>query len=438
MDDGILQDLTPSSGADPGPGVEPARPWTRDWPVWALLGLDWAFGAWLWTRLPALVPVHWNAALVPDGWGPAAFPAFGLPAIVTASYLLLVLGGALGLDPSPSHVRGGHRLLLPAFLAAVHLGLYAPMGLHPAAPPPGAGILYVLVALLTVLLGNLMPRLEPRTRNRGAWKPALRVGGRVTVAAGLLQLACLGLPAPIHGVLVLATLVAAALVPSLLANRAAGPALPRPDTHEGGPSARDGGGPWLHPADLLALLGEVLLLGALCLRARGPQGGLQGLGHAPSGQAPSALPLLPASALLLALLPPLVWGLLLLEARLRAGGELRRARTALRGWLVLAVGLSWLPALFLSGGAGSRSLPRVLSAIAILVLVAWAGQWLTRRRAPEDARELWPVGPTLWDPSDPRVLVPKLSGMGLTCNFAQLASWLFLLALLLVSLASVA
>ena len=398
MDDGVLEGL---EGSQPSFGRV-----LGEWPHMLLLAFGWGFAFWLWHRLPESVPIHWNLHMQVDGWGGRGTAAFLFPVAATIAYLLLVSSVpilAWMLTGTPRVLRQV-RFILPALPVAMQVGLYGRMGLHPGTClPPSDSAIWMILALFWVFLGNLMPRLEVRTRYRDAWRAGYRTGGRALVAVGLLQMAFVGLPPVPRLVLFLVTLLPAGILPYVVAqrriNRSRGAVL-RP---EGSLQ------PWLHRFDLLALLGEVLVLGLLLPR------------HA-------NLPLLEVASLGLA--APMAWLALVAETRLRGGGEVQRARAWIRGWLALGLAVQ-AAAMIIASRLGVASLLVALGGGVLALALTGLGQWTARRAAPAVRRGDWGEGPTLWDPSDPRVIVPKL--MGWSCNFAHLASWI-LLACLLVPL----
>lgn len=395
MDDGVLEGLA-------APGRSLRGGW-GEWPHLLLLAFSWGFGGWLWTRLPEAVPVHWDWHMQPNGWGGRGLGAFLLPAVATALYLLLGQAVPLltwGLAGTPRVLRQ-LRWLLPALMVALQVGLYGRLGLQPGVAVQSSGTgFWLILALFWMVLGNLMPRLEVRTPHRDAWRAANRMGGRALVAAGLLQIALIWLPPTPRLILFLVTLLAAGILPYGVAQRH----INRSRGLAGGSVAL--ALPWLHRNDLLAVLGEVLVLFALGLTA----------GHGSrQGVAIQGLAL------------PLTWVLLLAEARLRRGGEVQRARNWLRGWLILGLAAEFA----LLGTAqrfGGSGLLVVLCGSALPLGFAGLGQWTARRAAPAEGRDAWGVGPALWDPLDPRIVTPRL--LGWTFNFTHLGSWLVLAAVL--------
>ncbi|MBQ2383093.1 MAG: DUF1648 domain-containing protein, partial [Oscillospiraceae bacterium] len=59
-----------------------------------VIALPILIGVILWDRLPARMPIHWNATGEVDGWSSKPFAVFGLPGILLALHWLCVLGTA--------------------------------------------------------------------------------------------------------------------------------------------------------------------------------------------------------------------------------------------------------------------------------------------------------------------------------------------------------
>ncbi|WP_306597814.1 SdpI family protein [Geothrix sp. 21YS21S-2] len=203
----------------------------REWPSWVLLAAVWGFSLWAAPRLPAQVAVHWGLDGRPNGWASPLQAALLLPGLLTVVYglSLLFLNGpfdfraARSMDPA---LARRVRLLLVLFLG----GLQAlTLGGALRGGAPGATGILALLALFFILLGNLMPRLEPNAlvgiripptlEDRAVWKRTHRLGGRVFMAGGLLQLAACLLPGPVAGPVVMALIGAMVVVPVVYAYR---------------------------------------------------------------------------------------------------------------------------------------------------------------------------------------------------------------------------
>lgn len=188
-------------------GLSKASLW-EDWPCWALLAGLWAFSLWALPRLPARVPMHWGPRGHVDGWGTPLEAAVLLPAILTGIYgvSLLFFNGkfdfraARAMDPA---VGRRVRFLLVCLMAGIQ-GIVLGSALQGRTPQVAAPM--ALLALFLIAFGNLMPRLEPNAwagiripptlEDRNVWKRTHRVGGRLFVVGGLLQLLACLLPDP--------------------------------------------------------------------------------------------------------------------------------------------------------------------------------------------------------------------------------------------------
>ncbi len=386
MDAGIPETLGPRGGL------------RREGPGLVLVALQWALGFGLWRVLPPVVPVHWGPGGHIDGWGPSTVPGFLLPGLATGVYGALWAIAALGWGTERNlPMLRQARVLMMLFMLGVLGAIYLPPALGAGWGHVGLAI-RLLVALLLLFLGNLMPRAEPAAPGRDLWKDALRRGGRLMVGAALVLLACAWLPPVPYFALMAGLTLAAGLYPYVRVQRG----LDRLRAAEPRPLDAGPAGPALGAPDALALLGEAAVLACV-----------PGTGH----------------ALAAAGLPPLLWGILFVEAELRQGGELHRARVFMRGFVTAAVASALVLALLLPGTPGHPPLAAIFGGLAAMLLVSGGGQVLARRTAPESARSAWGTGPVLWDPRDARIWVPKAMGMGASLNFAHAASWALTLGL---------
>jgi hypothetical protein len=379
-----------------------------------LLAADWGLGVWAALNLPKLVPVHWNLQDQVDGWGASWQTAFLWPVIATGLYAALLFAD---FRPSARRLEGPSVAATQRKVRWIFSGLF--VGMHclivaqtkaqlgfafSFAPGLGRGLM-LLLAAFAVLMGNLMPRLENRHPGQRALSRAThRFAGRWLVVMGLIQFlsACFLKPLPMllvfGGSYVVWTALAIGCTRAFR-NRQALEAVPGVNVD---PS--DGTSP-LSRFDLLPL-GALALCLPLLLKARG------------------------YGAWLIVGLPALSWGILWLEVRFLATGSLQRSAALLRGWVVAGFVLG-MGAIQLSG---SLFLPGILLSLAFPNVLVGIGQFLAKRTGSPQDRELWQAcvesGGTLWNREDPRILVPKFLGEGWSCNFARVASWILLLAML--------
>jgi uncharacterized membrane protein len=128
-------------------------------------------------------------------------------------------------------------------------------------------------------------------------------------------------------------------------------------------------------------------------------------------------------------LPAFVWLLLLVVGRLAVPKDpalarlQRRAMAPLRGFLVLAICVLQSGVLLVPMG-GPGTLRVVL--LAFLALLAAGIAIMARgiqRDLPAEHRALYKWGLFYVNPEDPRLMVPKLLGLGWTFNYARASAW---------------
>jgi len=166
-----------------------------------------AGGALAYRHLPALVPMHWDAAGRVTAWASPLWAVLFPPALALSVWLLLLLLPAI--DPRRANYAAfigfyrAVRIALVLVLAAVDaVTLAAALG-HPV---DGSVVVPLVVSLLLVFVGNSLPRVRhnyfvgirtPWTlADEGVWRRTHRFAGPVFVAGGLLGAAGLLLPPP--------------------------------------------------------------------------------------------------------------------------------------------------------------------------------------------------------------------------------------------------
>lgn len=387
-----------------------------DWPIWILLGAGWGFGLWAFFHLPSRVPMHWNIHGQVDRMGSPGEAAFLLPILATALYGLLLprfwKSRYARENPMPDSVGRWMRGLPVALTVAFQVVLtFRPLSGSGALPKS----VYLLMALFWVLLGNLMPRLEPNTwvgfrlpptlESRDIWRATHRFAGRVFVVMGLIQVIGCWLPEPWAMVLTGAGLVLVPGIPIIHAyrlRRSVRPAQPkRPQTSA--PSDLGIAPPLFSPFDLLGVAG-IVCLGVLAV----------------------LWPIQDSVSWLIFSVPFFAWLILALETLWLPPGETRRACVATRGWVVLGLAVAAGLALF----GDHTAIWRIFAGIAALLFCGLAGQSLALKSATPEARGVWGEGALFWDLHDPRIFTPKFIGTGWNCNFARVGSWILLLSML--------
>lgn len=154
------------------------------------------FSAWAYGRLPGQVVTHWGIDGSPDGWSSPLLAAMLLPAAGLALAVIFLVLPAI--DPrrgayaprSPYWVIANAALALLAVLHILVLGHALGWAVDAMA------VVTVGVGILFVLIGALMPRMQPswfmgiRTpwtlSDDGIWEATHRLGGRLFMAAGVV------------------------------------------------------------------------------------------------------------------------------------------------------------------------------------------------------------------------------------------------------------
>jgi len=161
----------------------------------ALVVLSFGLTAAMYSRLPELVPVHWNARGEVNGFFPKPWGPFLLPLAMVGVYLLLL--AVPRISPRGYRVERFQRVFeitraaILAFLFLVNvLVLLAGIG----APVPVHRAVYVATGLLFVFLGNFMGKFTknffvgirtPWTlASDEVWLKTHRLSGKVFVLAG--------------------------------------------------------------------------------------------------------------------------------------------------------------------------------------------------------------------------------------------------------------
>lgn len=192
-------------------------------PGLALLLAALAFGLWALPHLPPRVASHWNMAGEADGTMPRAVAAVFLP--LFGIVLGLVFAFLPRADPRREGLlHGGVWWTLGnavlAFLAVVHVAV---LGFSLGWPIPMSAVALAAAGLLFILLGFLMPQMQPnwfmgiRTpwtlTSDTVWRRTHALGGRVFAAAGAVLVVLAFLQPPNGALIVVVVLAVAVLIP---------------------------------------------------------------------------------------------------------------------------------------------------------------------------------------------------------------------------------
>lgn len=193
-----------------------------DWLLLALIVLAFVFSLYYSTKLPAIVPVHWDAQGQVNGYGPKWLNLYLLPVITLAIFLLMTFIPKI--DPFQKNYQKFARAYegLKAVLVVFFLFLYGST-LYASINPSSdimANFLGLGFGLLMVVLGYLMPQLKrnwfagiktPWTLSSElSWEKTHALAGKLFMAAGLLTISANFIfPSYVLAVMVVSILMAA-------------------------------------------------------------------------------------------------------------------------------------------------------------------------------------------------------------------------------------
>lgn len=170
--------------------------YTREFILWVILLLPYAYLFYSWNDLPARVPTHFNVDGQADNWSPRSLLLFIPAGIGLAIYLLMLFIPVF--DPKKKLRQMGDkyhslRFMLVFFMSALSLYLlYVTKVGHIEHPQ----WLIALIGLMLAMLGNYLQAIRPnyfvgiRTpwtlENEAVWRKTHHLGGRLWVAGGIL------------------------------------------------------------------------------------------------------------------------------------------------------------------------------------------------------------------------------------------------------------
>lgn len=181
-------------------------------------------GAVAYPRLPAHIPMHWNAAGEIDGWADKSFGSvFFAPLLALGLYALFMVMPYF--DPRRRNILRSKQVyflvleLVTGLMAAVFVGTLL-AAFEPSFPMDR--LILVGTGLLFVVLGNHLGRVKPNwtmgvryswtLSDEVVWVKTNRLGGRLFAAGGVLTIAAAFLPPPANVFVMLGWVLAVLLV----------------------------------------------------------------------------------------------------------------------------------------------------------------------------------------------------------------------------------
>lgn len=165
--------------------------------TYAVVVLAWIVAIAALPYLPETIPVHWNMYGEADGFTGRLSGAFGLPAIMTLTLLLIVLPRFDAMRVTFDDSRDIYAIVTFAALSLL-LGVEVTTLLSSSGMDLPMGTIFpVLLGFFLIVIGGLMPYLRRNTtvgmrlpwtiRSERVWNETHRHGGPVFVIAGVLM-----------------------------------------------------------------------------------------------------------------------------------------------------------------------------------------------------------------------------------------------------------
>lgn len=172
----------------------------KDWPLWIIILLPFAYLAYLYPQLPETVPLHWNAQGEIDRYGPKKelwILPFVLPVLVYVIFLIVPR-----IDPKKKLQHMELKLDQLKFWLTLIMSLLTMVIIHMASSRESANLTLVfgVVGLLFAILGNYFKTIKPnyfigiRTpwtlEDDRVWKDTHKMAGTYWFIGGLIMVLC--------------------------------------------------------------------------------------------------------------------------------------------------------------------------------------------------------------------------------------------------------
>jgi len=172
--------------------------WKREIPALTMLAAMFVTALAVWPHMPDRLPVHWGLSGDPNRWGGRFEALLGLPLTALGVYVLLLVLPRI--DPRREHYPSfagpysAIRAVLVGSLFALQLFKVVRVD---TATPGDPRVLPMILGLLTVFLGNYLPKVQsnwfvgvrtPWTlSSEESWRRTHRLAGWLLVGTGLLS-----------------------------------------------------------------------------------------------------------------------------------------------------------------------------------------------------------------------------------------------------------
>lgn len=195
--------------------------------LFLMIAVIFGLSFYLWSKLPEIVPTHWNVQGVADGWGPKWLNLFLMPGIMLGMFLLFIYLPRL--DPLKKNYEQfkqqyqALKAMIIIFFAFLY-GIIVYSSFPDARFEPGR-IFPIGFGLFFIFLGYFLPTIRrnwfigiktPWTiSSQESWEKTHKLGGRLFMAAGLIAILSGIISAELGFIFFIGAIVLAAIIPSI-------------------------------------------------------------------------------------------------------------------------------------------------------------------------------------------------------------------------------
>jgi uncharacterized membrane protein len=168
----------------------------KEWHIWIILLIPFIVSIYVWDMVPNQMPIHWNMHGEVDDYGPKWLGLLLMPGINLFTYALIML--APYIDPKKRIAPfekpiPAIRFFIAVIFTALHLAIIGKVIYDSFMMNR---VVYLIVTLLLLVMGNYMNTLKPnyfigiRTpwtlENKEIWRKTHRMGAKVWTAGSLI------------------------------------------------------------------------------------------------------------------------------------------------------------------------------------------------------------------------------------------------------------
>ncbi len=189
----------------------------------SLIILSFILSIFFYQHFPGRVPIHWNLAGQPNGYGTAFFAAFFFPVLILGLYLLFLIIPYI--DPRKERYAEFAKIyhifksLVIALMVAIYI-VASMSGMGIAVPV--AMVIPILIGILFIAIGNYFGKIRsnfmmgirtPWTlSNEDVWNRTHRFGGKLFIVGGIIMILSSVVPVILRFPLIIIVVICVAIL----------------------------------------------------------------------------------------------------------------------------------------------------------------------------------------------------------------------------------